>query len=393
MEFIDLKARYRRTEPRIRARLDAVLEHGRFIMGPEVAELEAELARFSGAKHCVSCSSGTDALLMALMAWGVGPGDAVFLPAFSFFATGEAPALLGATPVLVDIDPATFNMDASALEKAVEAVAKRDPSIYPLPAPARERTLKPRAVIPVDLFGQSADYDALLAVADKHDLSVLEDAAQSFGAEYRGRKTCALGCHIAATSFFPAKPLGCFGDGGAAFTESDETAETLRSIRAHGKGDDKYDNVRIGLNGRLDTLQAAILLANLEVFPEEVEARQRVAARYAENLSNMEGIVAPAARADRRSVWAQYTARVTGGRRDAVAAGMKARGVPTNIYYPTPMHLLAAFAHLGYAPEDMPKAHAASGEVLSLPFHPYMTEDEVGIVAAALRGAVKEAGR
>jgi dTDP-4-amino-4,6-dideoxygalactose transaminase len=389
MLYIDLKTQFRNIEPQIRARMDAVLAHGRFIMGPEVEELERELAGFCGAKHCISCASGTDALLMALLAWGIGPGDAVFVPPFSFFATAEAPALLGATPVMVDINPATFTMDPVALDKAVNAVSRQDASIYPLPEPVRSRALKPRAVIPVDLFGQSADYDALLPIAEKHALLVLEDAAQAFGAEYRGRKTCALGCTVGITSFFPAKPLGCYGDGGALFTEDDVVVEILRSIRVHGKGDDKYDNVRIGINGRMDTLQAAILLAKLSVFPEELEARRRIAGRYTEQLIHIDGITPPTGRVGSSSTWAQFTVRVEDGRRKTLIEYLSRKGIPTNIYYPTPMHMLAAFRTLGYAPDDMPEAFAASSSVLSLPFHPYMTEADISAVGDALKEALQ----
>ncbi|MDR2669224.1 MAG: DegT/DnrJ/EryC1/StrS family aminotransferase [Desulfovibrio sp.] len=389
VEFIDLQAQFRRIEAGVRARTDAVLAHGRFIMGPEIEELEGELARFCGAKHCISCASGTEALIMALTAWGIGPGDAVFVPAFTFFATGEAPALLGATPVIVDIEPAGFSMDPGALAKAVAAVETGDASLYPLPKAARERRLRPRVVIPVDLFGQAADYDDLFPIAAQHSLHMLEDAAQSFGAEYHGRKTCALGCDVAVTSFFPAKPLGCYGDGGALFTEDDATADVLRSIRVHGKGSDKYDNVRIGLNGRMDTLQAAVLLAKLPVFPEELNARQHVAAWYAEQFADIEGVLLPVAQDGQRHVRAQYVIRTSEGKRDALAEYLKTKGIPTNIYYPKPMHMLEAFRGLGYAPEAMPVALAVSRTVLALPFHPYMSESDVARVTGAVREALR----
>jgi dTDP-4-amino-4,6-dideoxygalactose transaminase len=388
MEFIDLKAQFRRIEPRLRARMDAVLAHGRFIMGPEVEELEARLAEFTGARHCISCASGTDALIMTLMAWGIGPGDAVFVPPFSFFATGEAPALLGATPVMVDIAPGTFNMDAAALDMAAQAVKAQDPSMYPLPRAALAHPLRPRAVITVDLFGQPADYAAILPVSQKCGLLVLEDATQAFGAEYRGKKTCALGCHAAAASFFPAKPLGCYGDGGAVFTDDASLADVLRSIRTHGKGGDKYDNVRLGINGRLDTLQAAVLLAKLEIFAEELASRRRVAAWYGERLAGIPGLTLPVTKEGEAGAWSQYTLRIT-DKRDALAARLKEQGIPTNIYYPKPMHMLDAFKPLGYKRQDMPRALAASREVLSLPFHPYMTGDEVSHIAQAVREAMR----
>jgi dTDP-4-amino-4,6-dideoxygalactose transaminase len=290
---------------------------------------------------------------------------------------------------MADIDPVTFNMDPKALARAVSAVREGDASIHPLPAAARERRLRARAVIPVNLFGQTADYDALLPIAAKHGLLVLEDAAQAFGAEHRGRKSCALGCQAAATSFFPAKPLGGYGDGGAIFTEDDALAEILGSIRVHGKGRDKYDNVRLGLNGRLDTLQAAIILAKLEIFAEELAAREQVASWYAKHLAGLDGVTTPQVRESAVSAWAQYSILAGGGKRDAVAAHLKRKGIPTNIYYPTPMHLLGAFKYLGYKPEDMPVALACSRDILALPFHPYMTEADVNAVCSAFREAVR----
>jgi dTDP-4-amino-4,6-dideoxygalactose transaminase len=389
VHFIDLAAQQQRIRPELERRIKAVLDHGHYILGPEVSELEERLAAFTGARHCISCASGTDALLMVLMAWGIGPGDAVFVPPFTFFATGEMPALLGATPVMVDIDPHSFNMDPAALTKAIEAVHKRDAAIYPLPAAARQRQLRARAVIPVNLFGQAADYNALLPIAEEHGLLALEDAAQSFGAEYHGKKSCALGCHAAAASFFPAKPLGCYGDGGAVFTDNDALAEHLRSLRVHGKGGDKYDNVRIGLNGRMDTLQAAILLAKLELFPEELEMRDRVAGWYGERLAGLVGVTPPRVSEGSVSAWAQYSILLGGGKRDAVATHLKSKGIPANIYYPTPMHRLAAFKDLDYKPEDMPVALACSRDILALPFHPYMTEADVSAVCNAIKEAVR----
>ncbi|MCL2123942.1 MAG: DegT/DnrJ/EryC1/StrS family aminotransferase, partial [Desulfovibrionaceae bacterium] len=374
----------RRIRPDLERRIKAVLDHGNYILGPEVFELEARLAGFAGAKHCISCASGTDALLMPLMAWGIGPGDAVFVPSFTFFATAEVVSFLGATPVFVDVDPQTFNMDPRALANAVEAVRTRDASVHPLPSAARKNSLRARAVIPVDLFGQTAEYDALLPIAAKHGLLVLEDAAQAFGAEYRGKKSCALGCHASAASFFPAKPLGCYGDGGAVFTEDDALAEVLRSIRAHGKGDDKYDNVRIGLNGRLDTLQAAILLAKLELFPEELEAREQVAGWYAKQMAGIRGVTPPAVREGCVSVWAQYSILVEGGRRDATATHLKSKGIPTNIYYPIPLHLQSVYARSGCTAGDMPASEKLCARILALPFHPYMTEADVERVCRAI---------
>ena len=388
MQFIDLAAQQARIRSRIDARIAAVLDHGKYIMGPEVAELEAALCAFTGARHCITCASGTDALLMPLMAWGIGEGDAVFVPPFTFFATAEEPALLGATPIFVDIDPQTFNMRPNLLARAVEAVLRQDADIYPLPEAARTRKLTPRAVIPVDLFGQAPPYAELLEVARAHDLLVLEDAAQSFGGTHHGQRHCAQGCHAAATSFFPAKPLGCYGDGGAVFTDDDDLAALLRSIWVHGKGSDKYDNVRLGLNGRLDTLQAAILLAKLEIFPEELTARQQVAECYARHLSGIKGLTPPHVADGNRSAWAQYCVLLPEGSRPAVMDHLKAQGIPTNIYYPKPQHCLAVFSRLGYAAEDMPAALQASRNILALPFHPYLPEEDVCKVAAALREAL-----
>jgi dTDP-4-amino-4,6-dideoxygalactose transaminase len=284
-------------------------------------------------------------------------------------------------------------MDPGALTRAVEAVRKQDASIHPLPDMALEHQLRARAVIPADIFGQTADYDALLPIAAEHGLMVLEDAAQSFGAECRGRKSCALGCQAAATSFYPAKPLGGYGDGGAVFTEDDALAEVLRSVRVHGQGGDKYDNVRIGLTGRLDTLQAVVLLAKLEILSEELRARGRVAGWYAERLAGLEGVKLPFVGEGRVSAWAQYSILVSGGRRDAVAGHLKSRGIPTNIYYHIPMPLLGAFKSLGYKAEDFPVALACSRDILALPFHPYMTEADVNTVGRALEEALRSGGR
>lgn len=380
MPFIDLAKQQARIREKVDARIAAVLNHGRYIMGPEVAELEERLCSFTGARYCTSCASGSDALLMTLMAWGVGPGDAVFAPPFTFFATAEMPALLGATPVFVDIDPRTFNMRPEALEQAVIAVKK-------------EGRLRPRVAVPVDLFGQPANYDKLLPIASQCNLLLLEDAAQAFGGSRHGRRTCALGCHAAATSFFPAKPLGCYGDGGAIFTDDAELNARLRSIRIHGKGGDKYDNIRLGINGRLDTIQAAVLLAKLDIFTDELTARRRVAAWYAECLAeyaaDVPGLLPPVLEPGNTSAWAQYCILLPEGTRDAVAMRLREMGIPTNIYYPKPLHLLKAFAHLAHEPEDFPEALSASRRILALPCHPYLTQGNVAQVARALAAALK----
>jgi dTDP-4-amino-4,6-dideoxygalactose transaminase len=370
--FIDIGAQRQRLGKTIDEAVSRVLAHCQFINGPEVTQLEAELASFSGAKHVVSCASGTDALLMVLMAKGVGPGDAVFCPSFTFCATGEAVALAGATPVFVDVDAATFNMDAASLKRGI--------------ATARKLGLKPRAVIPVDLFGQSADHDAIGAVAEDEGLFVLDDAAQGFGASYKGRRlgTVAL---ATATSFFPAKPLGCYGDGGAIFTDDAKLAETLRSIRVHGQGSDKYDNVRLGLTGRLDTMQAAILIEKLKIFEDEIAARDRVAERYARALGNI--VTVPRLAPGCSSIWAQYTIRLPKGiDRDRFAAALKAQGVPTAIYYVKSMHQQTAYRDFPVADGGLPVCESLSADVISLPMHAYLDEATQDRVVAAVRGAV-----
>lgn len=378
MDFIDLKAQQVRVGDSVRRRIEAVLRHGQYILGPEVKELEEALARYAGTRRCVSCASGTDALLMPLMAWGVGPGDAVFTTPFTFVATAEVLALLGATPVFVDIDPRTFNMDPAALRRAVEEL-KSGKS----PSPGSPRGLKARGVIPVDLFGLPADYDAIEAVAREHGLFVLEDAAQSLGGTYKGRKAGGFG-QAAATSFFPAKPLGGYGDGGAIFTNDEELAKTLESLRVHGQGRDKYENVRIGINGRLDTIQAAVLLAKWEVFADEISARQEAAARYSRDLAGK--LETPFTPGDCRSAWAQYS--VMTDRRDAVMARLKEAGVPAAIYYPKPLHLQKAFAFLGYGPGRFPASERAAQQIFSLPMHPYLKAEDQARVAEAVRSAL-----
>lgn len=357
LDFIDLKAQQERLRPQLMERLRRVLEHGQYILGPEVFELEERLAAYVGVRHAITCASGTDALLMTLMAWGIGPEDAVFTTPFTFVATLEVICLVGATPVLVDIDPRTYNLDPQALE-ATLADFGRNP---------RTESLRPRAVIPVDLFGQPADYERINALAARHGLLVLEDAAQAFGAEYQGKKAGAL-THAAATSFFPAKPLGGYGDGGAIFTDDDELAEILRSIRVHGQGRHRYEHVRLGLNGRLDTLQAAVLLCKLEIFPEEVARRQEVAERYSQGLSG--AFITPYVAQECRSVWAQYS--LQSPRREELRARLETAGIPTAVYYPLPLHLQPAYAFLGYQPGDFPVSEAVAQRIFSLPMHPYL---------------------
>lgn len=387
---IDLASQQKRIRGDIDRRIQAVLDHGAYIAGPEIAMLESRLADFAGAGHCVACASGTAALDMALQARGIGPGHVVFVPAFSFFATAEAVARVGATPAMVDIDPALFCIDPAALEKAIFAVGSRDPSAYPVPLRALDADMAPAAVVAVDLFGRTADYDRLLPLAERHGLFVLEDAAQSFGSRHGDKKACGLGCGAAATSFYPSKPLGCYGDGGAAFTDDGPTAELLRSLRDHGReAGNAGRHVRIGFNARLDTIQAAVLLAKLEVFEEELEARGRVAAWYAEALAGVDGISAPRPAPGGSGSWAQYCILVEGGRRDALARHLRGRGIGTNVYYRIPLHLEPAFAELGYAPEDMPVSLAVSRTILALPFHPYLERDGVETIADAIRGFMR----
>jgi dTDP-4-amino-4,6-dideoxygalactose transaminase len=370
--FIDIGAQRRRLGKSIDEAVGRVLAHCQFINGPEVAQLEAALADFSGARHVVSCASGTDALLMVLMAKGIGEGDAVFCPSFTFCATGEAVALTGATPVFVDVDEATFNMGAASLKRGI--------------ATAIRAGLKPRAVIPVDLFGQSADHDGIGEVADAEGLFVLDDAAQGFGASYKGRRLGTFGL-ATATSFFPAKPLGCFGDGGAIFTDDAELAQKLRSIRVHGQGSDKYDNVRLGLTGRLDTVQAAVLIEKLGIFEDEIAARDKVADRYARGLGNMVGV--PRLAGGCSSVWAQYTIRLPSGiDRNGFAAALKSQGIPTAIYYPKSMHQQTAYRDFPVADGGLPASERLSRDVISLPMHAYLDERTQERIIATVRGAL-----
>jgi UDP-2-acetamido-2-deoxy-ribo-hexuluronate aminotransferase len=370
--FIDLAAQRRRLGASVDEAVARVLTHCQFINGPEVTQLEAALAAFSGAKHVVTCASGTDALLMVLMAKGIGPGDAVLCPSFTFCATGEPVALTGATPVFVDVNETTFNIDAASLKRGV--------------ATAKRLGLKPRAVIPVDLFGQSADHDAIAAVAEAEGLFILDDAAQAFGASYKGRRLGTFGL-VTATSFFPAKPLGCFGDGGAIFTDDAKLADTLRSVRVHGQGSDKYDNVRLGLTGRLDTIQAAILLEKLKIFEDEIVARNKVAERYARGLGNVVSV--PRLAEGCTSVWAQYTIRLPKGTdRDGFAAALKAQGIPTAIYYPKSIHQQTAYKDFPVADGGLPVSESLSGDVISLPMHAYLDEATQERVIKAVRGAL-----
>jgi dTDP-4-amino-4,6-dideoxygalactose transaminase len=371
--FIDVAAQRRRLGHSVDEAISRVLAHCQFIHGPEVRALETELAAFCGARHAIACSSGTDALRLVLMAWDIGPGDAVICPVFTFCATAEVVALCGATPVMADVDADSFNLDPASCERAV--------------ATAKKLGLKPRAIIPVDLFGLPADHDGIAAIAAAHGLAVLDDAAQAFGATYKGRKLGAL-AGATATSFFPAKPLGCYGDGGAIFTDDDDLAMRLRSLRVHGESTDKYDAARIGITGRLDTIQAAILLEKLKIFPEEIVARNAAAERYASGLAGV--AVVPRAGNESTSVWAQYTIRLAPGRRDALAATLRAQGIPTAIYYAKPLHRQAAYRHCPVADGGVPVSEWLAEEVISLPMHAYLDEPVqdriIAAVVRALRG-------
>ena len=376
VDFINLKCQQSAIRPQLERNIHTVLRHGKYIMGPEVKELEERLAAFVGVKHCIGCASGTDALLMALMAMDVGPGDAIFTTPFTFIATAEVISLLGATPVFVDIDPKTFNMDPGKLELAIKAVKTNDPSIYPLPSDFRRQTsdLSPKGIIPVDLFGLPCDYDRINAIAKEHGLFLVEDAAQGFGGEYKGKKAGSL-ADIGCTSFFPAKPLGCYGDGGAVFTNDNATAETLRSIRVHGKGTHKYDNARIGLNARLDTFQAAILNAKFDIFPREIDLRNHVASKYTEFLAPCSTLHVPCVLEGYKSAWAQYS--IMSDKKVQIQATLKEKGIPTAVYYPKPLHLQTVFAYLGYKDDDMPISENCSKRIFSLPMHPYLEEREI----------------
>jgi len=369
--FIDVAAQRRRLGSAIDAAVARVLSHCQFILGPEVRAFEAELAKFSGAKHVVTCASGTDALVLALRARGIGPGDAVICPSFTFCATAEVAALVGATPVFVDVDAATFNIDVSKIPGAIAA--------------AKSAGLIPKAIIPVDLFGLAADHAAVAAAAAKANLFILDDAAQAFGATFNNRRLGTFG-HATATSFFPAKPLGCYGDGGAVMTNDDEMADVLRSLRMHGHGSDKYDNVRIGLASRLDTMQAAILIEKLKIFPDEIEARDRIARRYSDGLAGV--AITPTVPAGSTSVWAQYTIRVAAGRRDKLAAALKAEGIPTAIYYPIPLHRQQAYKHYPVGEGGVAVSDRLAAEVISLPMHAYLDASVQDRIIDATRRAL-----
>ncbi len=373
MEFRDLKRQYQAHRQAIDDAMQEVIRGTHFIGGPQVGQLEERLAAFAGVKHCIACGNGTDALQLALMAWKIGEGDAVFVPDFTFFSSGEVVPLVGAVPVFVDVDPLTYNIDCSSLEKAVEFVAQHT-------------AYQPKAIVAVDLFGQPAEYDRIRAIADRYDMLVLEDAAQSFGGIWKEKRTCSLG-DISTTSFFPSKPLGCYGDGGAVFTDNDVWAERLRSLHVHGKGGDKYDNIRIGMNSRLDTLQAAVLLAKMDFLEEELTACARVADRYTARLKD--AVQTPHILEDRYSAWAQYVVCLKDNEeRNRTIACMKEAGIPSAVYYKKPMHLQTAFSGKQIEAVSCAVTEGICKKCLALPFHPYMEDAEIDAVCESVKKAV-----
>ena len=371
MQFRDLAKQYQVLKADIDSAMLNVASGAHYIMGPQVKELEQELAAYTGVKHCLTCANGTDALTLALKAWGVGPGDAVFVPDFTFFASAEVVALEGATPIFVDVDDITYNIDVTSLEKAIKQTLA-------------DGKLTPKVIVAVDLFGLPANYPLIKAVAEKYDLLILEDGAQGFGGSINGQKACSFG-DIATTSFFPAKPLGCYGDGGAVFTNHDEWAQLMNSYRVHGKGTDKYDNVRIGMNSRLDTIQAAVLQVKLRAFDREVECVNEVARHYTELLKDK--VKTPVIPAGFGSSWAQYTIQLpTEEKRNALQAALKEAGIPSMVYYPKPMHLQTAFQNEQCTMVNVqcPTAERLCGTVLSLPMHPYMESSDIENICSTL---------
>ena len=368
--FVDLKAQYARLKPQIAEAIQDVLDDGRYILGPAVARLESELAEYCGAAHAISCSSGTDAIFMPLLAFEVGPGDAVFVPSFTFTATAEAILLAGASPVFVDVEADSFNIDLADLTKKISETRAGG-------------KLTPKAILAVDLFGLPADWNGLNTLAEREDLHLISDAAQSFGGAYHNKRVGSL-APVSGTSFFPAKPLGCYGDGGAIMTDDDGLAEVLKSIRVHGAGADRYEVVRIGINGRLDSIQAAILSVKLSVFDDELEARERVAQIYDDELKDV--VATPKRIEGLKSAWAQYTIKTD--RRAAVQERLGAAGIPTMIYYPKPMHLQAPYLAYGGGEGSLPVSEAICRQVMSLPMHPYLSDDDARRIAAATRDAL-----
>jgi len=385
MNFIDLAAQQERIREKIDRNIQTVLNHGQYIMGPEIKQLEQQLASYVGVKHAIACSSGTDSLLLALMAYDIGPQDAVFTTPFTFFSTAEVISLLGATPIFVDIDPHTFNMDPKSLGQAISALKTGNPSRrYPLPG--HDKALSPQGIIAVDLFGLPADYDKINALAEKYGLFVIQDAAQSFGAEYKGKKACSQ-ANIGSTSFFPAKPLGCYGDAGMCFTNDDNLSRKINSLRIHGQGKNKYQNVYVGINGRMDTLQAAILLAKFDIFPEEIELRQQVAVSYCNLIDNISSpVITPVIPNNYISAWAQYSLLTKDQQhRSTLQSKLKEADIPTAVYYPMPLHLQSAFSYLGYKKGDFPVSEDCSRRIFSIPMHPYLQKSDQELISRIIR--------
>lgn len=384
MEFIDLKAQQAHIRANIEQKIGTVLDHGRYIMGPEIAELEERLAEFVGTRHALACSSGTDALMIALMALEIGPGDAVLTTPFTFIATAEVINRLGAVPVFVDIDPLSFNISPRDLPRCLAALTRKDPKVHPLPNAAFEKSIEPKAIIAVDLFGLPAAYDEINAIAGDHRLKVIEDAAQSLGGQYKGRQAGSL-ADIGCTSFFPSKPLGCYGDGGMCFTDSDIYHQTMNSLREHGKASHRYDHHLIGLNGRMDTIQAAILLAKFEIFPEEIAARQQVAQTYSDLLLAEDSIQSPQIGDVSMSVWAQYSVLAENeAKRRIMLDKLDSAGIPKAVYYPKPLHLQTAFTALGYQEGDFPVSENTAKRIFSLPMHPYLSPQQQQLIVAQI---------
>lgn len=382
MQFIDLTSQYSLLKEKIDTNIHNVLDHGQYVMGPEIAELEGKLASYTGTKHCISCSSGTDALVMALMAKGIGEGDVVITTPFTFIATAEAIRFVGATPLFIDIDIETFNISPDLIDVALKDLAEGKATIH---SKVCSDVTQIKAIITVDLFGLPADAKRINKIAKDYNVVVIEDAAQGFGGSLNGKKAGSLS-DIGCTSFFPAKPLGCYGDGGAIFTDDNDVAERLKSIRVHGQGSDKYQNVRLGLAGRLDTIQAAILLAKLEIFDKEIEQRQNVASLYSSELSNVDGITLPLVSDRYTSAWAQYTLMARdSNHRKLLTEHLRKNGIPVAVYYPIPLHEQEVFRDLGYSASDFEVSSATSKRVFSLPMHPYLRIEEIETICQLIR--------
>ncbi len=369
MDFVDLGRQYNYIKKEIDKRIDNVINSRRFIMGPEIQELENKLSEFTGRKYVLTCASGTDALVIPLMAYELEKSDAVFVSSFTFYASAESINLAGGTPVFIDSDD-TYNLSPAKLRKAIEKTIS-------------EGKLKPKGIVAVDIFGLTADFDEIKKIADEYNLFIIEDGAQSFGGSYKGKMNCSFG-DVSATSFFPAKPLGCYGDGGAIFTDNEYLYKRMHSIRVHGQGSCRYDNVRMGINGRMDTIQAAVLLAKLTVFKDEIDKRQIVAQKYYQNLKN--SFVVPKMSENRISAWAQFTLMAENEEeRETIIEKMKEHNIPIMVYYPVPMHMQTAYKYLGYKPEDLPICADMSKRVFSVPMHPYLSDDEIDTICKELR--------